>query len=110
MKRLIPYLPLVFLLSGCAWAESMGLWDTATGAPTPTGAGLNETLRQLTGFDYLKMYGVVKGVEAVGTKKGLQNLANLVSPASSWKGTGWSLLSLLGVAHTPDEAKGEAPG
>jgi len=108
MKRLIPYLPLLFLLSGCAWAESMGLWDSATGTPTAAGVGLNETVRQLTGLDYLKVFGMVRTYDALGTKRGLQNMATLLNPGAEWPATRQSFWALLLGWHTPEEAKGAA--
>lgn len=106
MKKLYPYLPLILFLGGCSAMQWLGMAD-ATGEPTAAGHAANEVVRGLTGMDVLKVWGATKGAEALFTKRGLQNTANLLNPASSWPGTWKSLAALVGLFHTPAEAKSE---
>jgi len=104
MKTVYALSPLILFLGGCAAMQWLGMAD-ATGEPTAAGHAANELVRGLTGMDILKVWGATKGAEALFTKRGLENTANLMNPASSWKGTMWSLLALVAGTHTPAEAK-----
>lgn len=97
---------LAFALAGCGLMRAMGLADEA-GAPTDLGETANAAIASLTGLDVLKSWGLIKSAEALFTKPGLQNLATVLSPGATWKGTWQSLLRLLGIGHTPAEAKAE---
>jgi hypothetical protein len=95
---------LAVLLAGCGAMQAMGLAD-AMGEPTETAHAANAIVQGVTGVDILKVWGAVKGAEALFTKRGLENTANVFSPAASWKSTMWSLAALVVGAHTPAEAK-----
>ena len=105
MRRIIPYLPLLLVVTGCATMEAMGLWDTGTGTPTPQGDALNSLVRGLTGLDVLDIWGGVKGVTTLGTKRGRDNLKAAFSPKAGLKGTAQALSAILLGTHTPEAAR-----
>lgn len=99
--RLVNCLPLVLLLGACAAMEALGL-STATGEPTETANALSGLVGGLTGIDVLALW---KTGEALLTKRGRDNLKNIVSPKVGAKSTVQSVLSILAGTHTPAEAK-----
>jgi len=104
MKRLIPYLPLLLLVTGCGAMQWLGLSDAA-GEATPAAVATSAAVRGLTGIDIL---GLWKMGEALLTKRGRGNLRNVFSPKTGAKSTAQSVLSLLVGEHSPVEAKAEA--
>jgi hypothetical protein len=95
---------LPLFVAGCGIMQSMGL-STVDGEPTELARSADALVTAATGISPLMAIGMWKAGEALFTKRGLENTANVVSPASSWKSTLWSLAALLGAAHTPAEAK-----
>ena len=109
MNKFYAHLPLILLLGGYAAMEAMSL-STPAGDPTPAWSGLNELARGLTGIDVVKIWGASKGAEMLFTKRGRDNAVNAFNPKTGLKGTVQSLSSIFLGVHSPESAKGAAPG
>jgi len=94
------YIPLVFLLGGCAAMEALGLSD-AEGNPTDAAQNVSDVVEGLTGISAI---GLWKAGETLFTGRGRDNLKNVFKTDSGWKGAAGSISSILFGTHTPPEA------
>jgi len=99
-------LPLILLLGGCAAMmapvnavlEFVGLVSPEEGV-TAAGEAVSGLIYTLTGVSFTRFY------DAFLTKRGLDNVKNVVGGKTGWKSTLWSLAAILVGTHTPSEAK-----
>lgn len=94
------FVPLFVLVTGCAAMEAVGL-STADGQPTDVAKGLSGMIEKSTGISLLMLW---KAGEALLTKRGRDNLANVGNIKSGFISSIQSLLSILVGSHTPESA------
>ncbi len=96
------YIPLIFLLTGCATVQSglawLGLVDAA-GDPTGAGEAISGTMYALTGVSLTRVY------DLFFTKRGLGNADNIMNTKTGWKSSLWSMAAVLLGWNSPKESK-----